>query len=313
MLACAWVFVSLPAVAAERVAVRLWRGAGSGVPEAERVLAACEDRMHELTGLTVLRAAQEPGAGRCGAREDCLRALAREPGTEHVLVVELASRRPGFLEVDLAWVDTVRGEVARRSLTGVTPATLERDLRPGVAVLVPDFARKGWGGLVVPGTGKLRVDGRMAGSGEVLALTAGPHEVDLLPPSGGAWLTREEIHEGVRLSLAPAPQRLPGEVGAERTRGGGLRAASFATFSLGALAVAGGLVAGGLSRGALAGLRPCTDNPRDCTSFSEASAAYARAGRDARVGNALLGGGAGLVGVGAGLFVFDVLSTPSGK
>jgi hypothetical protein len=70
-------------------------------------------------------------------------------------------------------------------------------------------------------------------------------------------------------------------------------------------------VAGGLSRGALRDVEPCEGGQRPCTAFTTASPAYAQAGRYARTGNVLLGAGAGLVTVGAGLFVFDLLSSQS--
>ncbi|QRN96613.1 hypothetical protein JRI60_47750 [Archangium violaceum] len=304
--------LSLPAVAAERLAVRLQHGGTLGAAEAERVRGIAEGLARELTGLLVSSGREVTLEGRCGAEDACLRAVAAEERTEHVLVLGVVPRRQGSLDVDVAWVDTVRGEVARRPVTGLAPAMLARDLRPAVAALVPAFARKGWGGVVAPGTARLRVDGRMmTGPGEVVALTAGPHEVDVLLPSGEATLTREQVQEGVLLRLEPRPDFLPGATESRAPRGKGLRAASYVTFSVGALAVAGSLVAGGLSRGSLRGVESCEGRERDCTSFTRAGPAYEQAGRYARTGNVLLGAGAGLAAVGAGLFVFDLLSTPS--
>ncbi|WP_146209577.1 hypothetical protein [Vitiosangium sp. GDMCC 1.1324] len=305
--------LSLPAGAAERLAVRLQHGGSLSAADAGRVLDLAEGLARELTGLGVTRVPEGLLSGRCGAQDACLRAVAAEARTEHVLVLGVVvPRRQGTMDVDVAWVDTVRGTVARRSLSGVTQAALAKELRPAVAALVPSFARKGWGGLVAPSTARLRVDGRMAEPGEVVALTAGPHEVDLLQPSGEATLTREQIPEGMRLRLEPRPDFLP-EAGASRAapRGKGLRTASYVTFSVGALAVAGSLVAGGLSRGSLAGLEPCAGGQRNCTAFTTAGPAYDQAGRYARTGNVLLGVGAGLAAVGAGLFVFDLLSSQS--
>ena len=292
--------------------MRLQHGGSLGAAEAERVLEGAEAMARELTGLTVTRVAEGLLTGRCGTEDSCLRAVAAEARTEHVLVLGWVPRRPGTGDVDLAWVDTVRGVVARRAVGGLSPTTLARDLRPAVAALMPAFARRGWGGLVVPGTVRLRVDGRMlAEPGEVVALTAGPHEVDLLLPSGEAALSREQVPEGARLRLEPGPGALARTGTSGAPRGKGLRTASYVTFSLGALAVAGSLVAGGLSRGALRELEACEGRQRDCTAFPSASSAHAQAGRYARTGNVLLGAGAGLTTVGAGLFVFDLLSTDS--
>jgi hypothetical protein len=306
-----FLLLSLPAAAAERLAVRLQHGGSLGAAESQRMLGLTEDVARELTGLEVTQAPEGLLPGRCGAQDACLRAVAAEVKTEHVLVLGVVPRPRGTMDVDVAWVDTVRGAVERRAVAGVAPAALARELRPVVAALVPDFARKGWGGVVAPGTARLRVDGRMTEPGEVVALTAGPHEVDLLLPSGEASLTRERIPEGVRVRLEPRPDFLPQAGESRAPRGKGLRTASYVTFSLGALAVAGSLVAGGLSRGALRGVEPCAGARRDCTSFTAASPVYEQAGRYARTGNVLLGAGAGLSAVGAGLFVFDLLSSQS--
>jgi hypothetical protein len=193
----------------------------------------------------------------------------------------------------------------------VAVAELKGPLRPAVAALVPPFARKGWGGLVVDAAAaRLRVDGRiLAASGAVTPVLAGPHEVDLLLPSGEASLSRELVPEGVRLQLTPPTEASPLAPGTS-ARGKGLRAASYVTFSLGALAVAGSLVAGGLSRGARDGIRPCgTGADRSCTPFSEARAAHDKSERYARTGNVLLGVGGALSTVGVGLFVFDIASS----
>ncbi|MFE8604741.1 hypothetical protein [Archangium violaceum] len=306
-----FLLVSLPSAAAERLAVRLQHGGSLGAAESQRVLGLTEEVARELTGLDVTQAPEGLLPGRCGAQDACLRAVAAEVKTEHVLVVGVTPKRQGTLDVDVAWVDTVRGSIARRAVAAVPPAALAKELRPVVAGLVPAFARQGWGGVVAPGMARLRVDGRMTEPGEVVALTAGPHEVDLLLPSGEASLTRERIAEGVLLRLEPRPDFVPqpGESRAPRSKG--LRTASYVTFSVGALAVAGSLVAGGLSRGALRGVDPCAGYPRTCTSFPEAGPVYERAGRYARTGNVLLGAGAGLIAVGAGLFVFDLVSSQS--
>lgn len=306
-----FLLVSLPAVAAERLAVRLQHGGTLGASESQRVLGLAEDVARELTGLDVTRAPEGLLSGRCGAQDACLRAVAAEVKTEHVLVLGVVPRPRGTMDVEVAWVDTVRGGVARRTVAGVSPLALAKELRPVVAALVPAFARKGWGGVVAPGTARLRVDGRMTEPGEVVALTAGPHEVDLLLPSGEASLTRERIAEGVRLRLEPRPDFVPQAGESRAPRGKGLRTASYVTFSLGALAIAGSLVAGGLSRGALRDVEPCVGAERDCTSFPSASPVYEQASRYARTGNVLLGVGAGLATVGAGLFVFDLLPSQS--
>jgi hypothetical protein len=154
----------------------------------------------------------------------------------------------------------------------------------------------------------LRVDGHaLVAAGAVVPVTAGPHEVDLLLPSGGASLSRELVPEGARLRLVPPPEVSAGAARAA-ARGSGVKVASYVTFSVGALAVAGSLVAAGLSRKAIDGVEPCRGADRGCTGYPAASAAYSKADSYARKGNVLLGAGGALCTVGVGLFVFDVAS-----
>jgi hypothetical protein len=127
--------VSLPAVAAERLAVRLKHGGALCAAEAERVLDQAEQVGRELTGLEVTRVPEGLLSGRCGAQDACLRATAAEARTEHVLVLGVVPRRQGVLDVDVAWVDTVRGSVAKRPVLGVPAAGLAKELRPALPCL----------------------------------------------------------------------------------------------------------------------------------------------------------------------------------
>lgn len=299
--------LAVPAFAAERLSVRVMDGGGLGAPEAQRVVGAAVELARELSSLTV--SPVEGVAPRC-AEDACLRALLAEARTEHGLFLLVTPARRGTLDVEASWVQAVDGSTARQRISGAAIADLKSALRPALTTLVPPFVRKGWGGLVVVAdSARLRVDGRaLAPAGGVLPVTAGPHEVDLLLPSGEALLSRELVPEGARLRLTPPPEAT---VGGRRAaaHGKGLRVASYATFSLGALAVAGSLVAGGLSRNAIKDIESCTGADRGCSRYSEAQAAYDKSDRYARTGNVLLGVGAGLSTVGVGLFVFDLVST----
>jgi hypothetical protein len=301
--------LALPASAAERLTVRLLEGGGAGVPEAPRVLETGAELARELTALTVNPVAAI--ARRC-EDEACLRALLTEAQAEHGLFLRVTAPRRGLLDVEVAWLNATQGGVNRRRVPGLAVAAdLKAALRPVVAGLVPAFVRKGWGGLVVDSdAARVRVDGRVVTpSSDVTPVLAGAHEVDLLLPSGQALLSREVVPEGARLRLTPPEESSPLMPGSA-ARGKGLRAASYVTFSLGALAIAGSLVAGGLSRGAREGIRPC-QTPADlsCTPYSEARGAYDKSNRYARTGNVLLGVGGALSTVGVGLFVFDLASS----
>ncbi|HEX8698527.1 MAG TPA: hypothetical protein VF815_06810 [Myxococcaceae bacterium] len=300
--------LALPASAAERLAVRVLEGGGPGAPEAQRVLETGAELARELTALTVNPVTAV--ARRC-EDEACLRSLLTEAQAEHGLFLRATAPRRGAWEVEVAWLEASQGRVNRRRVPGTTAADLKATLRPVVAGLVPPFVRKGWGGLVVDSeAARVRVDGRVVElSGGVTPVLAGAHEVDLLLPSGEALLSRELVPEGARLRLTLPEESSPRMPGTTK-RGKGLRTASYVTFSLGALAIAGSLVAGGLSRGARDGIRPCGPAAEpSCTPYSEARGAYDKSDRYARTGNVLLGAGAGLSTVGVGLFVFDLASS----
>jgi hypothetical protein len=261
----------------------------------------------ELSGLT---ATSVPAVARRCGDDACLRALLSEAQAEHGLFLLVTPVRRGSLDVEATWMDGAEGgSSSRRRISVATAAELKAALRPAVAALVPAFARKGWGGLVVADSARLRVDGRaLVSSDAVVPLTAGAHEVDLLLPSGEASLSRERIPEGARLILTPPAEASAGGLRAA-ARGKGLRTASYVTFSLGALALAGSLVAGGLSRGAIQGVDACVGPDRQCTRYPAARDAYDRSDRYARAGNVLLGVGGVLSTVGIGLFVFDLASS----
>jgi hypothetical protein len=300
--------LALPASAAERLSVHVLEGGGLGAMEAERVLGTGAELARELTSLTVN---PTTGLARLCEEEACLRSLLTEAQAEHGLFLRVLAARRGSWDVEVAWVDGSQAGLARRRVPGVAATELKAGLRPAVVALVPPFVRKGWGGLVVEANAaRLRVDGRiLEPSGTVTPVLAGAHEVDLLLPSGEALLSRELVPEGERLRLTLPTEASPMAPGTS-PRGKGLRAASYVTFSLGALAVAGSLVAGGLSRGAREGIRPCgTGADRSCTPFSEARGAYDKSERYARTGNVLLIAGGALSTVGVGLFVFDVASS----
>lgn len=300
--------MALPASAAERLSVRVLESGGLGSAEAQRLLETGAELARELTALTVTPVATV--ARRC-EDEACLRALLTEAQAEHGLFLRVTATRRGAWDMEVAWLDATQGGVNRRRVPGAAAADPTTALRPVVAGLVPPFVRRGWGGLVVDSdAARVRVDGRvLVLSGDVTPVLAGAHEVDLLLPSGEALLSREVVPEGARLRLMPPEEASPLAPGTS-ARGKGLRTASYVTFSLGALAVAGSLVAGGLSRGAREGIRPCeTGADRTCTPYSEARSAYDKSDRYARTGNVLLGVGGALSTVGVGLFVFDLASS----
>lgn len=292
---------------AERLVLQVLPEAGARRAERRQLTAVSLEISRELSSLEVKALPSEKEtAPRCGAEVECFRKRAREVEGEHLLVVAVAPQGPEVLDLELVWVDSQRQSVVRRAPRGVARASLPEVLRDELAALVPPFARKGWGGLVVdPEVVRVRVDGRaLPAATPVVPLVAGSHEVDLLLPSGASVLTREEVPEGARLKLRP----LVPAAGSRELESGypSLRPAAFATFGAGALAVAGSLVAAGLSRRTVNAVDGCR-GPTDvaCASFAQAEEAHASAQGLARVANVLLYTGLGLSLAGAGLFTLD--------
>jgi hypothetical protein len=188
----------------------------------------------------------------------------------------------------------------------------EATARPALEALLPPWAKKGFGGLTLDleEGSVVKVDGRVSKTrlGEVAAIPAGPHQVDVIFPDGHAVLQRIEVAEGAR---PPLVVHSPSEVlsGGPPPKSGGLRATSYGLYVAGAAALAGGLVAGALARGTGAGLASCQGDVRDCAPLDEVQRRQAQAQAYATTGNVLLGVGAGLAALGVGLFVID-LATP---
>lgn len=285
-----------------------------GLPEAavRRVQRATEATLQQVSSLRVGEGpAFKKGAPR-KCDQDCARATAASLGTAGAVLLELRALDPRgerlALEAQL-WLDGER--LGTKKGEGTVDA-FEAAVRPVLEALLPAWARRGFGGLrleVEPGA-VVKVDGRLAtaGPGEVQAVTAGVHQVDVLFPAGHAVLQRYEVGEGSRAAvqvtspaagLSPRPRR----VGVSP-----LRAASYGVWMAGAASLAAGLVAGALGRGTAAGLASCQGDVRACATLDEVLVRQRQAEDLAATGNVLLGVGAGLAAVGVGLFVVDLVT-----
>jgi hypothetical protein len=211
------------------------------------------------------------------------------------------------VEVQL-WIDGERLGVKRGegSIEG-----FETAVKPALEALLPPWARKGFGGLRLqaePGA-VVKVDGRLAGgkSGEVIAVPAGVHQVDVVFAEGHAVLQRLQVDEGSRVkveALSPA-QAVSGKAPKGTSA---LRGVSYGVFMAGAAALAGGLVAGALGRGTAEGLLSCQGDKRDCATLDAVQAKQAQAQAYATTGNVMLGVGGGLAATGVALFLIDALT-----
>lgn len=239
--------------------------------------------------------------------EDCARELASSQGTPGVAVMELKGSDTRVV-FDLSfWLD---GERVGSRKGETPPEALEPSLKAALEQLLPGWMRKGFGAMSVQveGGSVVKVDGRVVATrnGELAAVPAGVHQVDVVFPDGNAVLQRLEVPEAGRV---PLEVESPAAVTARASTGPTvLRYASYGLFMAGAGSIAAGLVAGALSRGTGIGLTSC-DSPdaRACSTLAEAQAANAQARAYASTGNVLLAVGASLAALGVSLFVVDVL------
>ena len=309
-LAFAALLGASPAARAETVAVAIADPSGISEAGQMKLLRAAESVLRDRSGLLVVEPPPRPAAGaprrRCGEDARCVQALAAATRADFALLLSLGASESG-LAVDGVWMEVKGTRAVQRKVKGVSLDAPEAPLRELVDGLLPPFARRGYGGLLVeaePGA-RIKVDGRAVATApmvDVLPVLVGKHEVDVLLPSGQARLELVSIPAGTRVPLRQeAGQELLPPV-AGKAGLSGLRVASYATWSAGALVLAGSLVAAGLAQRVTNSLPPCTGGPAVCPLDP-------RAQQLAGTGNVLLGVGAGTMALGAGLFAFDLIST----
>lgn len=276
---------------------------------ARKVLRAAEAALKASTSLTVGEAPAPRKGKRCD--EACAKALATEAEAQALVLLELKAldAKAEKVAVDLTFFMDGEKRAPKHAEGPLEGA--DAWLKPALEAALPGYARKGFGALAVvaePGS-VVKVDGRVlqAERGEAVALTAGVHQVDTVFPSGHAWLERVQVKEGATSRLEPTPLDL-GLTQDATASTSGVRVASYAVWMVGAAAIAGGLLAGALAKNTAAGLTPCRPDTRDCPTLDLALERNRQAQGYVSTGNVLLGVGAGLAAVGAGLFVLDVTS-----
>ena len=304
--------VLLPALASAQPLVPvLLESAGVSEASLKKLKAAADAQLKAVAGVPVgAWAAPKKGAPtRCD--EACAAEAARATGAALALVLDFHALEgkgdkvslDATLFLDGKAFPTRHGEGAAEAFEGWGRGLLDGAL--------PGWARKGFGGLrVEAGAGAVvKVDSRVTPvkSGEALALTAGAHQVDVVFPSGSALLQRVDVAEGARARLEVTAPEITTAATSPR-QAGALRAAAYATWMAGAAALAGGLLSGALSRNTAAGLTPCSASSRTCETLDVVLARQRQSQSLADTGNVLLGVGAGLAVVGAGLFAVDVVT-----
>jgi hypothetical protein len=285
-----------------------------GVSDASvrKIQRGTESVLKQLSGLTVGEGPvfHRGAPRRCG--EDCVQQLVKGVSSAALVVLDLKAldAKGERVSVELQfWLDGEKTGVRRGegSVEG-----FEAAVRPVLELLLPAWARRGYGGLLVqvaPGA-TVKIDGRPTPTrpAEVLPLTAGVHQVDVVFADGHAVLQRLELTEGARkhLSVEPSNEAVESVSRHARTSTSALRVVSYATWMAGAAVLAGGLVAGALGKGTAGGLSPCTATTRDCATLDAVLERNRQAQAYASSGNVLLGIGGALATVGAGLFIIDL-------
>lgn len=262
------------------------------------------------TGATVREGPAFKRGARAGCVDDCLRAFVKSLDAPQAVVLEVKGSDTRIV-FDLSfWAD---GERLSGRKGETPPDALDASLKVAVEQALPAWLRKGFGALSlqVEGGSVVKVDGRVVPTrlGELVALPAGMHQVDVVFPDGSAVLQRLEVPEARRIALDVEPNAA---VSARASTGPtALRYGSYGLFMAGAGSLSAGFIAGALSRGAGIGLTACdTPDARTCSTLAEAQAAHLEATRYANTGNVLIGVGGSLVALGVSLFIVDVLLAP---
>jgi hypothetical protein len=134
--------------------------------------------------------------------EDCARELVRSLETPGVALLELKGSDTRIVFELSFWLDgervaTRKGETAPDALAPSMKAALEQ--------VLPGWMRKGFGAMAVQveGGSVVKVDGRVvpARNGDLVPITAGAHQVDVVFPNGSAVMQRLEVAEGGRVPL----------------------------------------------------------------------------------------------------------------
>lgn len=285
----------------------------SGVTDSQlkRVQRAAESNLKQLSALTVGDGAPfRKGAPRA-CEGDCAAQVVASLNAAGVLLLDVRGmdKTGEKVTVELQlWLD---GERLGKRTVDATIENFENASRAPLDALLPAWSKKGFGGLrlqVEPGT-TVKIDGRVASAkpGQVQAVPAGLHQVDVIFPEGHAVLQRLEVPAGSRVKVeARSPQEA---VAGQAPKGfTALRGVSYGTFMAGAAVLAGGLIAGALGKNTGQGLSSCQGDVRDCATLVEVQRRQAEAQNLAQTGNVMVGIGGGLAAAGVAMFIIDVVA-----
>lgn len=297
-------------VQAQAVTVAVVDAVGLSDGSTRRLQRATEAALKSVSGLHVNEGpAWKHGAPRrCG--EECAQALVSSLTSTTVVLMEARQTdRLEKVQVDLQW--WVDGRFVTRARGEGPTENFEASARGLLETLVPAWARKGYGALRVDvETGSvLKVDGRMTSFKrlDLLPVTSGIHQVDLISADGTAVLQRLEVAEGARVAVTTPPPLEAVEAPQAQTQTSPTRIASYGSWMVGSLVFGGGFLAGALSKGTAQGLVPCDVTTRDCAPLDRVLELNRQSHAWATTGNVMLGVGGALLLAGAGLFVLSIL------
>ena len=286
-----------------------------GLPDASvrRLHKAATEGLKQLSALPVGEGLEWKGPKKSCPKDDlgCQRDKVKAAQAPGVLALWVKGNSDGLTLDAVFWLD---GE--RASSTRQAPADLDAladGLRPLLESTLPGWMRKGWGGLRLaeepPAGSVLKLDGRVLGKtkSDVVSVTAGPHQLDVLLPDGSSVLQRVEVQEGSRTRVEVLRPELTPTVTSKASSFSTLRAASYALWMVGSATLLSAFIVGFVGRQTANGQSPCTLTTRECVTYEMASEQQRKAAGYASIATALLVTGLVVSVAGAGLFTFDVL------
>lgn len=298
--------LAISAVArAQALAVVVMDTQGLSESSTRRVHLACVELLEQLAAAPV-SAAYEKGR-RCSVSDlACQRERAKSPA----VALWLQGGKDQVTISAAFWLDGER-VVGPKSGDALLDA-LDDDLRPVLEAIVPGWMKKGWGGVRLaeepPPGSVLKLDGRVLSGKhpDVLPVTAGAHQLDVLFPDGRAVLQRIDVPEASRTRVELGSSAAP-EPGATASRFSLLRVLSYSAWMVGAATLLSAFIVGFVGRSTANGQSPCRPDSRACATIDEALEQQRKAAGYASTANVLLGTGLAFSLAGAGLFTFDVL------
>lgn len=293
------------AVRAQTVSVAVMDAQSISDANARKVHRAAVDLLKQLLAVPVSESYEKPKKACSPSDLACQRERTRPAA---VALWVLGSKDTVIVDA-VFWLDGERLAAPKNGDASLD--ALDFGLKPLLDAVVPGWMKRGWGGLQLaqepPSGTVLKLDGRVLNperKTEVVPVTAGSHQLDLLFPDGRALLQRLEVSEATRMPVGLSSQAETGPAGGSFST---LRLISYAAWMVGTASLLSAFIFGFVGRTTANGQNPCTPGTRGCVSIDEAQEQSRRSKQYAFTANVLLGTGLAFSLAGAGLFTFDVV------